>query len=189
MHPWSKAHMPLRPALFLIATLATPAAADPISQARAIGADVIFLRHAIAPGTGDPEGFRLDDCATQRNLSDKGRVQASAIGQALRDSGLPIAAVLTSQWCRARDTATLLDLGPVTEEPGLNSFFGDPDARAPTLDRLRQVLTTMPEGDEGLTVMVTHQVVITAITGQTIPQGAAVLYDIQSGRSEALHLP
>lgn len=181
--------MPLRPALLFLVTFATPAAADPVSQARAIGADVIFLRHAIAPGTGDPEGFRLDDCATQRNLSDAGRAQARAIGQALRDSGLTIAAVLTSQWCRARDTALLLDLGPVTEEPGLNSFFGTPEARQPTLDRLQQVLSTLPEGAEGITVMVTHQVVITAVTGQSVPSGGAVLHDIQSGTSTTLPLP
>lgn len=181
--------MPLRPALFLFAALAAPAAADPVAQARAIGADVLFLRHALAPGTGDPDGFRLDDCSTQRNLSEDGRAQARAIGQALRDSGLPIAGVLSSQWCRARDTALLLDLGPVTEEPGLNSFFGNPDARQPTLDRLQQVLSTLPEGAGGLTVMVTHQVVIAAVTGQSVASGGAVLHDIQTGRSEALPLP
>jgi broad specificity phosphatase PhoE len=181
--------MTFRLAALLLAALTAPAVADPLDQAQAMGADVIFLRHALAPGTGDPTGFRLDDCATQRNLSDEGRAQARAIGQALRESGLPIASVLTSQWCRARETAMLLDLGPVTDELGLNSFFGNPDARAPTLDRLQQVLATLPDGPGGLTVMVTHQVVITAVTGQTVASGAAVLHDIQTGRSAALLLP
>ena len=181
------------PIALLALTLALPARAEgteAVALAEGIGADVIFLRHALAPGTGDPEGFRLEDCATQRNLSEEGRAQARAIGEDLRDSGLRIAGVRTSQWCRARDTAVLLDLGAVAQEPGLNSFFGNPDARQPTLDRLTATLATLPEGAEaGLTVMVTHQVVISAVTGQSVASGAAVLYDIDSGAAVALPLP
>ena len=181
----------LRPFIAATAMLfVLPAQADPVEQARAMGADVLFLRHAIAPGTGDPPGFRLDDCTTQRNLSAEGRAQAGAIGAAIREAGLPVAQVLTSQWCRARDTATLLDLGPVIEEAGLNSFFGNSTARGPTLERLQERLSALPEGSEaGLTVMVTHQVVISAITGRSVTSGAAVLYDVDSGRSEPLPLP
>lgn len=170
----------------LCLALAPTASADPAALARAMGADVLFLRHALAPGTGDPANFRLGDCTTQRNLSDEGRAQARAIGDAIRASNLPVAQVRTSQWCRARETADLLALAPAVEEPGLNSFFGNPDARSPTLDRLRQALTDLPEG---ITVMVTHQVVITAITGQTVPSGGAVLYDVDSGQAQPLALP
>lgn len=170
----------------LFLSLATAAHAEPAARAREMGADVLFLRHALAPGTGDPANFRLDDCGTQRNLSAEGRAQARAIGDAIRASDLPVAQVLTSQWCRARETAELLALGSPVEEPGLNSFFGNPDARSPTLDRLRQALAALPEG---ITVMVTHQVVITAITGQTVPSGGAVLYDIESGRAQPITLP
>lgn len=176
--------------IFALLICAAPATADPLQKAQAIGADVLFLRHALAPGTGDPPEFRLGDCNTQRNLSDAGRTQAASIGRALRAGDLQIAQVLTSQWCRARDTAAELGLGPVNEEPGLNSFFGNPDARQPTLDRLFAVLATLPEGSEaGLTVMVTHQVVITAVTGQTVPSGGAVLYDVDTRQAEALTLP
>jgi len=171
---------------FLVVGVAVPVKADPAPQARAMGADVLFLRHALAPGTGDPPGFRLEDCATQRNLSDEGRAQAAALGAAIRAAGLPVAQVLTSQWCRARETAVLLDLGPVTEERGLNSFFGDPAARQPTLDRLAQVMEALPEG---ITVMVTHQVVITAVTGETVASGGAVLFDRETGRAEVIALP
>lgn len=170
----------------LFLSLAPAAHAEPAALAKKMGADVLFLRHALAPGTGDPTNFRLGDCSTQRNLSAEGRAQARAIGDAIRASNLPVAQVLTSQWCRARETADLLALGSPVEEPGLNSFFGNPDARSPTLDRLRQALATLPEG---ITVMVTHQVVITAITGQTVPSGGAVLYDIDSGRAQPITLP
>ena len=178
------------PLALLILWSASPLRAEtPKALAEGIGADVIFLRHAIAPGTGDPSGFRLRDCATQRNLSEEGRTQARAIGQALRESGLRIGGVRTSQWCRARDTAVLLDLGTLVEEPGLNSFFGNPDARQPTLDRLEATLATLPEGAEaGLTVMVTHQVVISAVTGHSTASGGAVLYDIDTGAAVPLHL-
>ena len=84
---------------------------------------VLLIRHALAPGVGDPDGFRLDDCATQRNLSDEGRRQARAIGDWLRARGIGQAHVYSSQWCRCLETAALLDLGPVTELPALNSFF------------------------------------------------------------------
>jgi broad specificity phosphatase PhoE len=173
-------------ALFL--ALASPAmAADLASTARMMGADVLFLRHAIAPGTGDPAGFRLDDCTTQRNLSDDGRAQARALGDALRQSGLPIRAVLSSQWCRAKDTADLLSLGPVRLDPGLNSFFGDPEARAPTLTKLDSTLATLPR--DAVTIMVTHQVVISAVTGHSPASGGAVLYDIDTGQAQPVDIP
>jgi broad specificity phosphatase PhoE len=166
--------------------IAVPAFADPAAQARAMGADVLFLRHAIAPGTGDPPGFRLEDCATQRNLSDEGRAQATALGKAIRAAGLPVTQVLTSPWCRTRETAELMELGPVTEERGLSSFFGDPAARQPTLDRLAQVIEGLPEG---ITVMVTHQVVIQAVTGESVASGGAVLFDRETGQAEVIALP
>lgn len=165
---------------------AMPARADVAEVARQMGAEVLFLRHALAPGTGDPAGFRLEDCATQRNLSEEGRVQARDLGGAIRAAEVPVVQVLTSQWCRARETAVLLDLGPVVEEPGLNSFFGEPEQRGPVLERLNERLMDLPEG---ITVMVTHQVVITAITGQTVGSGGAVLYDPDTGRAEAVSFP
>lgn len=173
----------LKAALTLLSlSLASAASADPAALAERMGADVLFLRHALAPGTGDPANFRLGDCSTQRNLSDEGRAQARSLGNAIRAANLPVAQVLTSQWCRARETADLLALVPPVEEPGLNSFFGNPDSRTPTLDRLHQALAALPEG---ITVMVTHQVVITAITGQTVPSGGAVLYDVDTGQGAA----
>jgi Histidine phosphatase superfamily (branch 1) len=76
------------------------------------------MRHTDAPGgAGDPPGFRVDDCATQRNLSAKGRADAARIGARLRSEGIAVERILSSPWCRCMDTATLLELGPVEAEP------------------------------------------------------------------------
>ena len=82
------------------------------------GRHVALMRHTEAPGgVGDPPGFRLDDCATQRNLSAKGRADAARIGARLRSELIAVERIVSSQWCRCMDTATLLELGPVDAEP------------------------------------------------------------------------
>ena len=86
---------------------------------------VLLMRHTRAPGIGDPANYTLDDCKTQRNLSDEGRKQAVAVGHWLKKQGVQTANVHTSAWCRCKDTAELLRLGPVTLEPTLASFFDD----------------------------------------------------------------
>lgn len=127
------------------------------------GSQVVLLRHALAAGTGDPASFTLGDCTTQRNLSEEGRAQARRIGARFRENGIASAAVFTSQWCRCRETAALLDLGPVEDLPLLNSFFQNRGNREAQTDSLtawlaRQQLNTP-------LVLVTHQVNITALTG------------------------
>lgn len=163
--------------VLLLLTLATTAAAD-WPAARAPGA-VILFRHAIAPGTGDPPGFRLDDCATQRNLSDEGRAQARAMGEALRAAGVRPARVLTSQWCRTRETAELLGFGPPEDLPVLNSFFADRAGGPAQTAALRRVIAALPQGET--VVMVTHQVNITALTGVTPASGEGVVLDRGAG--------
>ncbi|WP_373508649.1 histidine phosphatase family protein [Thiocapsa sp.] len=108
------------------------------------GGAVLLLRHAFAPGTGDPEGFRLDDCATQRNLNDAGREQARSIGAWLRARGIEQARVYSSEWCRCTETAELLGLGPVTPLPALNSFFERRGDRGPNLAALEAFLNDQP---------------------------------------------
>lgn len=122
-----------------------------------------LLRHAIAPGTGDPSEFVLGDCSTQRNLSGEGRDQATRIGAAFRANGIATARVVSSQWCRCRETAELLRLGPVEELPILNSFFDRPANRDAQTGALRQWLAG--EALDAPLVLVTHQVNITALTG------------------------
>lgn len=135
---------------------------------------VVLMRHAEAPGTGDPAGFKLGDCATQRNLDGDGRAQAARIGERLRQLGIDQARVLSSQWCRCLDTARLLDLGPVKEMPALNSFFGQPEKEKESITELRQFLADLPRDGKPV-VLVTHQVTITALTGIFPGSGEAVL--------------
>ena len=141
-----------------------PAAADPaLWQALRSGEAVALIRHAEAPGTGDPPGFRLEACATQRNLSPAGRAQAARLGQQFRANGIANAEIRSSQWCRCRDTAAALGLGPVRDAPALNSFFGRSEAAAAETRALRQLVAGLPAGQPA--VLVTHQVNITALTG------------------------
>jgi phosphohistidine phosphatase SixA len=161
----------LRIALLLLLLFASPARADDWAAARADGA-ILLMRHAIAPGTGDPSGFDLGDCATQRNLSDDGRAQARDTGASIREAGIAVTHVLTSQWCRCRDTARLLNLGPVQDWPSLNSFFEDRStAAAQTAETLAQ-LAALPA--DARPILVTHQVNITALTG-IVPRSGEII--------------
>ncbi|MGC3874305.1 histidine phosphatase family protein [Halomonas sp. GXIMD04776] len=127
------------------------------------GSHVALMRHAIAPGTGDPANFRLDECSTQRNLSAQGRAQARAIGERFREQGITMANVHSSQWCRCLETARLLDLGEVIPTPALNSFFTRREREPRQSEAIRQLLAEQAE--DKTTVLVTHQVNVTALTG------------------------
>ena len=135
----------------------------------------VLLRHALAPGTGDPAGFRLDDCSTQRNLSAEGRRQAIAIGAQWRRERLPVDRVLTSRWCRARDTARLLAVGAVTAYPALDSSFTVSDATAARRTEQVRALIARHRGDRGVLVLVGHQVNITDLTGFVPASGQGVV--------------
>ncbi|SFI07128.1 histidine phosphatase family protein [Albimonas pacifica] len=145
-----------------------PLAAQPLDGPGTI----LIMRHALAPGVGDPAGFRLDDPSTQRNLDETGRAQARAIGARLRAAGFVADRVLTSRWRRCSETAELLDLGPVEPFPALDSFFGRRERRAEQTEALRRFLTELPP--ESRVMLVTHQVNITALTG-VVPRSGEIL--------------
>jgi len=134
---------------------------------------VALMRHALAPGTGDPAGFELGECSTQRNLDDRGRAQARRTGQMLRDAGVIFDHVWRSQWCRARDTAELLDMGEVVEKPALNSFFAGRGDRACQTAETRRLIEALPESARVL--IVSHQVNITALTGTSVRSGEIIV--------------
>lgn len=169
--------------LFLaLVTLASPTAALaegaplPLSELIKPGR-ILMLRHARAPGIGDPPGFVIGDCSTQRNLDAAGRAQARRLGEQLRAAGVTKARVLSSQWCRALDTARLLDIAPVEHLPALNSFFDRQHDRARILTELRAFLAQLPA--EGTPViLVTHQVVINAFTDAAPPSGGGSIFQL-----------
>ena len=159
--------------IFLL-TAGTHAAADHIDQRLKTGGHVLLIRHAFAPGSGDPEDFRVGDCATQRNLNEQGRSQARAIGRWLRSRAIDSARIFSSQWCRCLDTAELIGLGAVAELPALNSFYGRPLDAEPNLTALRTFLSQQPADGE-LIVMVTHFVTISGLTGNGVSAGEGVV--------------
>lgn len=144
-----------------------------------------MLRHANAPGTGDPPGFRLGDCATQRNLDALGRKQAAVLGERLAQVGVSGARVYSSQWCRCLETARLLGLGPVQPLPALNSLFPRPQEREPRLAELQRFLASLPVDGPPI-VLVTHQFTITAFTGEGTPSGGGSLFELNASGSPRL---
>lgn len=138
----------------------------------------LLLRHALAPGIGDPPGFELDDCSTQRNLSAAGREQARALGERLRALGIPSARVYSSRWCRCLETARLLDLGPVQPLPALDSFFRTRNAGPSRTRAAREFLAALPPGPP--VILVTHQVNISALSGRFAASGEGVVVRMSS---------
>jgi phosphohistidine phosphatase SixA len=147
---------------------------------------VLMLRHATAPGVGDPPQFKLNDCTTQRNLDAVGRAQAAELGARLAGAGVTQARVYSSQWCRCLETARLLKLGAPAELPALNSFFGRSADREPNLAALRRFLAELPVNGPPV-ILVTHQVTISGITGEGTASGGGHLLQLNgSGTPKVL---
>ena len=163
--------------------VATPASdsQESLWESVSSGTAVVLMRHAIAPGTGDPGNFTIGKCATQRNLSEDGRRQARAIGDRFRENGIAAARVYSSQWCRCLETGELLGLGPVNELTVLNSFFQNFERRDSQTAGLSNWIATQTL-DQPL-VLVTHQVNITALT-QIFPQSGEMVVVGRSASGE-----
>lgn len=149
------------------------------------GGHVLLIRHAATdPGIGDPPGFRLAVCSTQRNLSAQGKRDARAIGAAFRNRGIPLGPVLSSRWCRCLDTARLA-FGRVEEAPMLDSMFRDSEAAGRA--KVREVLarTGAWKGDTNL-VLVTHDVNIRALVNESVAQGEIVVTRPGHGRLDVI---
>ena len=149
--------------------------------------NVLLIRHALAPGFGDPQNFDLNDCSTQRNLDGEGREQAFIIGEKIKAARIKFSKIYSSQWCRCLETAKNMYLGEITVEPGLNSFFQGIVPKDKTLDRLRKRLESV-EAKQELVLMITHQVTITAVTGITVSSGGAVAFNTKSGESREVRI-
>jgi broad specificity phosphatase PhoE len=140
------------------------------------GGNVILIRHAsTVPGAGDPPGFRIEDCATQRNLSEGGREQARRVGDRLRRERVPIAQVYTSPWCRCRETA-MLAFGRAEDWTALSSAFDMPDRDRELNERVKKRIGTYSSRElKANVVMVTHNVNIASLTKLSVAPGEIVV--------------
>ena len=144
---------------------------------------VLLLRHALAPGGGDPAGFDVNDCSTQRNLNHQGQDQARDIGAQVTALGLKPTQVWSSQWCRSFETAELMDVGEVQALPALNSFFQNRSAGPSQMAQLRAFLTDLdPTG--GPYVMSSHQVVVSSIANTWVNSGDGVWLELTGDPNE-----
>jgi phosphohistidine phosphatase SixA len=169
------------PVIFRFALLALLLVSNPASAAQEAWAalksgGIVLFRHAIAPGGGDPPGMRIGDCSTQRNLDEKGKAQARRIGEMFRAHGVEIGAVLTSQWCRTKETAELAFPGRAREESAFNSFFDDRSRSTEQTQAALKILSAWK--GPGVLVVTTHQVNITALTGVVPASGDGIVVRI-----------
>ena len=155
-------------------------------ELKEINANIIFLRHSIAPGFGDPEHFNLNNCSTQRNLNAEGILQSKNIGAYFKSNNIRFSEVLSSEWCRCKDTVREMKIGNWKTFSGLNSFFQGYSNKDEVLKKLNKKLSST-KNDE-LVLMVTHQVVISSITGIAPPSGGIVIYNSQTRKSKKLNI-
>lgn len=160
-------------ALALVSVSRTAFADDAFWRLLNAPGHVVLMRHAEAPGFSDPPGLRIGDCATQRNLDEQGRAQSRRIGDALRARGVTFDRVLSSQWCRCLETAWLVWGREPEAMPALNSFFGDRSLAPARVATLTAFLRSLKPDERVL--LVTHQVVIQALTGTGTASGEMVI--------------
>lgn len=156
-----------------LASFAITASADPWAALRG-GGHVVLVRHALTPAQlGDPPGFRLDDCSTQRNLTEAGKDQAMRIGEAFRARAIPIADIRSSRWCRCLDTARLA-FGQVQAWNVLDAvLFDTPAQRVERAAALREELgRPVPDGNR---VMVTHNFNLQDALDVSVAMGEALV--------------
>ncbi len=160
----------------------TALANDSVVQQLKSGGHVALMRHALAPGTGDPSNFMLGVCNTQRNLNDTGRAQAADTGDYFRAAEVEFHSVYSSEWCRCMDTAALMELGAVQPLPLINSFFQNMQDRESQTQEL--VAWLAEQSIDKPWLLVTHQVNITALTGVYPQSGEIVVGRLVDGKFE-----
>jgi broad specificity phosphatase PhoE len=171
-----------RRGFLLLAAAAPVRAQDALWSLLKGGAQVVLLRHGLTdPGVGDPPGFTPGDCATQRNLNAQGRQEAERLGEALRQHGVPVAAVLSSPWCRCLDTAQLAFERPAQVQPALSNLFGRHENAAAQVEQLRKLI--VPPASGGNIFMVTHGSTVHALTAVSPQTAEMVILTPQGGGS------
>jgi len=180
---------PGRAALFAILLLGALAVARPAAADDALwallknGRQVVLVRHAVTTAeVGDPPGFKLNDCATQRNLTESGRADARRLGEAFRGHGVPVGRVLSSPWCRCLETARLAFGGDAEVSRPLSNLYGRSEASARQVREMETLIATWrPEGAGGNLVMVSHGSTILALTGISVEPAEMVVVTQRTG--------
>jgi phosphohistidine phosphatase SixA len=173
----------------LVLSMALPVQANDLAENLRSSSYVLLMRHASAPGVGDPPNYKLDDCKTQRNLDTEGRRQAVVVGDWLRKQGIQSANVFSSIWCRCKETAALLNFNGYRVEPSLGSFF-DEMAKAPESNRALQRFIDQhlkTKGDRAL-ILVTHHVNILEFSGENVASGDMVLVKVDARGNRLSHV-
>ncbi len=149
-------------------------AKDQIISKLQTGGNIVFIRHSLAPGNGDPENIDLDDCNTQRNLSQKGINQSKKIGMFFKKNNILIDLVLSSEWCRCKDTAKYA-FGEYKTFKGLNSFYDEKfyKLKNKQINELKEFIINW-DNNKNL-VLVTHYVVIFEILGLSASSGEIIV--------------
>ena len=173
----------LAPSIWPVQLSAQPRSSEALQALKTPGAIALF-RHAIAPGAGDPSGFILGDCRTQRNLNAQGQEQARRLGASVRAHGVPVSEVWHSEWCRTAETARLafpeMNSKRMRPESAFNSFFGTPEDEPSHTARARGLL--LGWRGPGALIVFTHQANITALTGIVPQSGEGVVLRQEGGR-------
>ena len=140
------------------------------------GEKLIFIRHAYAPGSGDPDNFNLNDCSTQRNLSDEGRKQAEYIGEFFKNKKIKIDQVLSSEWCRCKETAEIA-FTDFSTNSFLNSFYSNKFAKNKNkqINDLKNYIDKF-KSNKNL-VLITHYVLISEVLNYGPSSGEIVVSD------------
>ena len=141
------------------------------------GGKLIFIRHAYAPGSGDPDNFNLNDCSTQRNLSKEGKKQAKYIGEFFKNKKIKVDKVLSSEWCRCKETAVIA-FSDYKTESFLNSFFSDKFRKNKDL-QIKNLKSYIDKWDKKKNlILITHYVVILEILDYAPSSGEIVISDM-----------
>jgi len=166
-------------AVVALLSLPSPALADEtLWSVLKKGGQVVLMRHAVTtPGVGDPPGFRLDDCSTQRNLTDDGRRDAQRVGAEFRARGVVVENVLSSPWCRCVESASLA-FGKAEISTALSNLFTHPQNRDRQVREMRELIS-VPQ--VGIRVFVSHGATISALTGISLDTAEMLVVTPQGG--------
>jgi phosphohistidine phosphatase SixA len=163
-------------------------ASTALSEKLSDGQHVLLMRHADAPGYGDPTAYQIGQCSTQRNLGEYGRKQAKAIGQWLSAQGITSAQVFSSPWCRCLDTAKLLNKGGVVTAPEIGSFFDNRSQEKKQTKELEDLIKAqLAKHPNTPIIFVTHHVNIQGLTGKAVASGDMVLVKVDKNGQYLSH--